>query len=102
LLDKAIEAGANRQFEIELGSSKEDELRSKAMENAVADAKRQATTLAEQFGAKLGRVYSISHEEGFGGVMHCVLGPTFGEGTFQPGRIEISAEIAVVFELADD
>ncbi len=59
LIDKSIEAGANRLEEIELSSSKEQESKDKTLAEAIMDAKQHATRLAEGFGAKLGKVLLI-------------------------------------------
>ena len=101
LLDKSIKAGANRLEEIELSSSKEREIRDKTLGQAIENAKQQAARLAEGFGAKVGKVLTIETGEGTFGALYSMSAPTFGEATFQPGRISIESELNVVFELTD-
>jgi len=104
LLDKSIEAGANRLEEIELSSSKEREIKDKTLGQAIENAKQQAARLAEGFGAKVGKVLTIEAggQSSFGSAMYYMMSaPAFGEATFQPGRIRIESEVHVVFELTD-
>ncbi len=101
LIDKSIEAGANRLEEIELSSSKEQESKDKTLAEAIMDAKQHATRLAEGFGAKLGKVLLIDANKSSYVSLYSMLPPTFGEATFQPGRIKIASEVRAVFELTD-
>ena len=87
--------------EIELSSSKEREIRDKTLGQAIENAKQQAARLAEGFGAKVGKVLTIETGEGTFGALYSMSAPTFGEATFQPGRISIESELSVVFELTD-
>jgi uncharacterized protein len=104
VLDKSIAAGANRLEEIELSSSRERELKEQTLTQAIENAKKQAARLAGGFGAKVGKVISIDTEEtdtrplGFSTIRNAQV---LGEVTFQPGRIEISSSVSVVFELTD-
>ena len=62
LLDGAVQAGANRDFDIELTSSRADELKPEATAQALADARAQANAAAEQLGVKVVSVRSIDLE----------------------------------------
>lgn len=103
LLDRSIGAGANRFESINLSSSREREIKDQALTQATENAKQQATRLAAAFGAKVGKVLTISvgGMDPFGVDLYCVSAPAFGEATFQPGRLRISSDVHVVFELAD-
>lgn len=104
ILNKSIEAGANRVEEISLSSSREREIKDQAVAQAIENAKRRATRLAEGFGAKVGKVITIDAGRDGGSVRYNMLfgAPAFGEKTtYHPGRIKIDSDIEVVFELAD-
>jgi len=103
LLDKSIEAGANRLKEVHLSSSREKELKEEALALAMANAKQNAERLASGFGAKVGKVVSIEMggRDPFGTVMYSMSAPAFGRATFQPGRIKIDNDVHAVFELTD-
>jgi uncharacterized protein len=98
LLNGCIKAGVNRIDEIELYSSREDELKQKALAVAIADAKERATTIAGGFGTKLGPVRTISAPGG-GAISDTLTAPIEGVSSYQPGRIKVIAELAVTFNL---
>jgi hypothetical protein len=60
LMDFALSVEINQIRNIELKSSKEDELKAEAIELAVKNAKAKGSALANSFDAKLGKVYSIN------------------------------------------
>lgn len=102
ILNKSIEAGANRVEGISLSSSKERETKEQTLTQAIESAKRRATRLAEGFGAKLGKVVTIEAGREGGSVRYNMLSaPVFGESTYNPGKIQIESDIDVVFELTD-
>lgn len=100
LIDAAIDAGANREFNVALSSSHLPELQEKAMSLAIEDARAQAQRLAEGFGARLGAVRQIGPRSG-NNTMRMATGTTvsFGAGTFTPGTIKVRSEISVTFLL---
>jgi uncharacterized protein YggE len=100
LVDHAIDAGANRQFNVELTSSHLNELQDRAMALAVDDAKAQANRLASGFGAKLGPIRQIGPSSG-SNTMRMASAATvhFGSGTFAAGTITVKSEISVTFLL---
>ncbi len=100
LIDKAIQAGANRQFRVSLKSSREKELREQALDMAIEDAKAQASRLASGFGAKLGAVRSISPGDPRSGTtMYTAASVSYGRGTFVPGTIRVEVVVSVTYEL---
>ncbi len=103
LIDKSIEAGANRLEDINLSSSREREIKEQTLTEAIENAKKQAIRLAEGFGAKVGKIVRIEKggRDPFGGVMYSMSAPAFGAATFQPGRIKIDSDVQAVFELTD-
>jgi uncharacterized protein YggE len=100
LVDQAIEAGANREFNVSLTSSREQQLRQEAMTLAIDDAKAQAARLASGFGARLGPVRLIN--PGSGQAVRAAASAafiTYGHGTFAPGTIQFQADVSVTFLL---
>ncbi|HEV8580006.1 MAG TPA: SIMPL domain-containing protein [Thermoanaerobaculia bacterium] len=100
LIDNSIQAGANREFAVTLQSSREKELREKALSMAIEDAKSQATRLASGFGVKLGPVRSIRPGSDYSGSrLAASTTISYGHGTFAPGTIRFEAEVSVTFLL---
>ena len=97
MLTGLVEARA--AFEVEAGHSQEDELRRKAMRDAVADAQRRAELLADGFGVRLDKPYRIEPDFGdrkiFGGGGGG--GSSFGSdpGSLQPSRFAVKARVDV-------
>jgi uncharacterized protein len=60
LLDRMVDAGANRNMNISFGCSNVDELLDQARVKAVADARKKASLYVTGAGAKLGDVLTIS------------------------------------------
>lgn len=100
LIDQAIQSGANREFNIDLRSSRERELRQQALDLAIENAKEQAERLASGFGAKLGPVRSID-TSGRYSVASSYTASTIriGQGTFQPGTLRFEVDLAASFSL---
>lgn len=102
LLEQSIQAGANRIDRIDLTTSKEKELQDQVLTLAITNAKEVAGRIAAGFGAKLGKVMSVSVDSGSGEVRFNMLSaPIFSEAKYQPGTIAVSAEIEVIFALTD-
>ncbi len=102
ILKESIEAGANRLEGISLSSSKEQELKEQALTQAIENAKRRATRLADGFGAKVGKVVTIEAGRDGGEVRYNLMfAPAFGDAAYHPGRIKITAEVDVVLGLID-
>ncbi|KMJ44842.1 oxidative stress defense protein [Xenorhabdus khoisanae] len=110
LLDGALKAGLNEinsvQFSVENPQRYRDEVRQKAIENAIA----QATALAKGFNGKLGPVYSINYRAPEAvpapmsrlkyqtALMAAPAADSAGE-TYEPQSIEFSDHVDAVFEL---
>ncbi len=105
LLDGAVQAGANRDFDVELTSSRAEELRRDAVVRALADARTQANVAAEQLGVRVVGVRSIhlSSSGGQGNFMASTTSYVSGQAParFLPGVIRIAVEIPVVFLIVD-
>ena len=92
--------------ETRMGSSKIRELQNQALSKAIEGAKAKAKKIAEQFGAKLGDVYSISESETDYFAFHSGKISLMVDSismratpTFEPGMITIDARIYAVFKL---
>lgn len=100
LVDAAVAAGATSVYGPSLERSDADELRGRALADAVADARTKAEALADAAGGSLGDVLTVT--EG-GGTVPPI--PYAGEAlsardvTIEPGTQEIQASVTVTFEL---
>jgi uncharacterized protein YggE len=104
LLDGAVQAGANRNFDVSVSTSQEERLRKEALQKALDDARVQASFAAERLGVRLGVVRSINLTSGGGTINTSVASAqTFGSPSakFLPGVIRISASVSVDFTLQD-
>jgi uncharacterized protein YggE len=73
----------------------------RALEEAIQDAKTRAAHLAEQFGVKLGRVYSL---RALPKVERFHIGGAAArareeDATFEPGTIEVESRVSVCYYL---
>lgn len=59
-MDFALEVKINQITNVQFKSSKEEQLKAEVLALAVKDAKEKGESLANAFGAKLGRIYSIN------------------------------------------
>jgi uncharacterized protein YggE len=96
LLDGAIDAGANREFDVSLSSSRFAQLKQEALSKAIADCRAQAEFAAAKLGLRVGAVRSASLTKASGGFASAYVtsGPRF-----LPGQITVDAEAAVTFIL---
>jgi uncharacterized protein YggE len=62
ILDGALEAQLNEISSIQLGVADEENYKTQAKKRAMENATKQAQSLAEGFGAKLGPIYRISYQ----------------------------------------
>jgi uncharacterized protein len=99
LVDQAIQAGANREFDVTLKSSRERDLREQALTLAIEDAKTQAARLATGFGARLGPVRTIRPGDRGGTGLAVASIVVQGVGTFRPGTLRFEATLSVTFSL---
>jgi uncharacterized protein YggE len=105
LLDGAVQAGANSDFDVELTSSRAEELRREATTQALADARAQANVAAEQLGVRVVGVRSIDLEganrQGMVNASMASYATGVPTARFLPGLIRINVEIPVVFMIDD-
>ena len=104
LLDGAIQAGANRDFDVSLSSSREAELKQEAVAKAIADAKRQAEFAAEKLGLRLGAVRNASLNKVSGTELSSVTSNytrAAPDARFLPGTITVNAEAFVSYLLEE-
>jgi uncharacterized protein len=100
VLDRAVSLETNEVTQVALYSSREKELKLKALRLATGDARRKAETLAGEFKRVLGNVYMAEHEFGGGGpVFRMALQEQGPSPQFFRGTIRIDARVAVVYEM---
>jgi hypothetical protein len=102
MLDGAVVAGANRDFDIGLTSSRYEELKREATVQALADARTQADTAADQLGVRVVGVRSIDLR-GDASRQSTVsyAAATYSSAKFLPGMIRIDVDVTVVFMIDD-
>jgi uncharacterized protein len=105
LLDGAVQAGANNNFDIEVTSSKTAELQRDALRRALEDARAQADLAAKQLGVRVGAVRSINLNNPGSSLQSMTVNATVGFGTsaakFHPGTIRVAVQAAVSFFIED-
>ena len=111
LLDKVLEsataAGVNNVLSIQLQSSQEEELKTRARKLAIEDSKRKADELATAYGAELGNVHTIQYhsntpivmQEMAAGSAMLRAAPDQAGGQYLHDKIEVTDQVQVVFEL---
>jgi uncharacterized protein YggE len=101
VLDAASAAGANEINGPMLTSTDRDAAETKALEDAVADARNRAKTLAEAAGVRVGRVAAIV--EGFSGGVEPVAGlratADAASAPIEPGTEELQATVTMTFAI---
>ena len=101
-LDGAVQAGANRDFNVTLSSSREVEWRQQALKLAIDAAKEQAEAAAHQLNLRLGAVRTITVNPTPGFVpISLARGASADSPKFLPGTLKIEADVAVVFLIED-
>jgi uncharacterized protein YggE len=102
-LDGAVQAGANRDFNVTLSSSREVALRQQALRLAIDAAKEQADAAARQLNVRLGAVRSINlNPVSYGGVSLASARAVGSDSArFLPGTLKIDADVSVVFLIED-
>ena len=96
-----IDARVARINNTTLESTEEKKLRARALQGAVADAREKANLLVQSFPEKVGSVYSISAlppHTGFRQARYQVA-EYVKRDSFEPGVIEISESVQVIFYL---
>jgi len=104
VLQKALEAGANKVSSISFSVADPVALQREARDQAIADARAKAEQLAAGLGAHLGSLHQASE---YGGVVVPVAAPMMGKGVgggavpVSGGEFSITVEIQVVFDIAE-
>lgn len=105
VLESATAAGINNVLSIQLKSSKEEALKSKALQLAIEDSKQKARQLASAYGAELGNIQTINYQTNspmVSGQSAMAMVRTLDEsagGQYLHDEIEVRDQIHVVFEL---
>jgi uncharacterized protein len=101
VLEAASKAGANQVYGPSLSRSDRESLEAKALENAMANARKRAETLARAAGVGLGRVTAIVESAESGGyeVYAARAGAADGEVPIERGTEEIQASVTVTFSI---
>lgn len=103
LVDEAVRAGANRVHSIRFGLRDPQLVQQQVLRQAVADALRQARTVAEAAGVRLGPVVSVDQVQlaGPGGLSEPVALAAGRESGLPivPGELTFEASVQVTFEL---
>lgn len=98
LLDGAVGAGANRDFDVDLRSSRATQLKTEALALALANAKARADFAAAKLGLRVGAVRNVSLDRP-GDVVSSAVGYSGSAARFLPGQIDVTAEASVTFVL---
>jgi uncharacterized protein YggE len=103
LLEAASNAGANQVYGPALTREDREGLEQKALENAVANSRQRAGTLAEAAGVRVGRVTAIVEAvEGGGGVYEgarMAMDTASAKVPIEKGTEEITASVTMTFEI---
>ncbi|HET7008626.1 MAG TPA: SIMPL domain-containing protein [Candidatus Binatia bacterium] len=100
VLGAAVEAGANSIAGVSFSIADTTALEATAREQAVADAKARAQSLAALGGVELGEVVAISEVIGGPGPVFSEPGGLGGGGeSFQPGELEVRMQVQVSFAI---
>lgn len=105
VLEEVINAGANNIYGVEFILSETAALESQARENALSDAEKRASELAQMSGVELGEILAISevinpavplYRYGMGGGAEAAAAPA---PSISPGQISVSTQVQVTYEL---
>jgi uncharacterized protein YggE len=105
IIDKSINAGANKVDSLRFGTSKQDDYRREALVKAVQDAKKTAEIVANASGVKLLKILNISpsyhypiplrRDFAVAGKMAMESAPT----PIEAGELTVTANVNMVFEI---
>lgn len=101
VLDRAVDAGANRIYGIVFGLQDNTEAMAEARRRAVADAKAKATLYADAAGVALGPIRSFVEQAGHS-PRAAEMDRRSGAGAVpvQPGQVSTSVQVHIVWEIA--
>lgn len=96
-----IDARVARINNTTLESTEEKKLRARALQGAVADAREKANLLVQSFPEQVGSVHSISASPSHAGIRQAryQVAEYVKRDSFEPGVIEISESVQVIFYL---
>jgi uncharacterized protein len=102
VLDAASNAGANQVYGPTLSRSDEEKLRTKALRDAVADARQKAEALAAAAGVGLGRVTAITEGSSGGAEPYYASDMRLAkaDAPIEPGTQDIQATVTVTFAIS--
>ena len=102
VFDAGMQAGANQMYGLTFLSSKKQEGYEKAMQDALADARKKADIIAQTTGLTLGSIVSVTEQgSGYGGMMPYAKG-AMAENMATPmmeGTIAVEAALTVTYTL---
>ena len=102
LVAALIKTGVTNVSSTTLDRSDMPELRQQVLAAAVADAHKRALALAAAAGVELGTVYSITQNSVFNPrplVMAGRAAPTSGAADYEPGSIDVTGDVSIVYLL---
>lgn len=108
-MDFALAVNVNQITNVQFKSSKEEALKAEVLALAVNDAKQKGESLANAFGAKLGRIYSINsssnHFRNAYGANRNIENMVMADQKSRPGKylkksIVFSSSVSAVFDLS--
>jgi uncharacterized protein YggE len=99
LLDRMVDAGANRNMSVSFGCSKLDELVDQARARAVEEARKKATLYVTGAGARLGNVLAISDTPYYPQARHYSLAEAKGMLPIAAGEQEMTVTITVTWAI---
>ena len=101
LIDAAVAAGANQVSGPSMSVADEQALYRKALQSAVADARKRAEALAEAGGVTLGRVTAIVEGGGSAPMPMAMAAKAADASTpIEPGTQDVSAQVSVTFAIS--
>jgi hypothetical protein len=100
IVPAVVAVGANQIGGLSLVSSEQDALYKRALEAAVEDARGRAEAIATASGAALGPIRSVSESSAGTPIPYeAKAAETATRTPIEPGTLEVTAEVAVTFEL---
>lgn len=100
VLDAAVGDGANTLNGLSFDLSQPRPAQDEARKSATKDARARAELLATAAGVKLGRVLSISENQGYGGGMPVMYEAKADSAVpVQAGQVGMSAQVSITFEI---
>ena len=101
VIDGILRLGASRIDGFNYAVSDPESAYLKALEFAISDAKKRATTMAKTMGLQIGEVLSMQEGGNYNPMPHAreSLMMTDSSGGYFPGKINTNAQVSVIFSL---